>query len=110
MPQSKPTSRSESEPEHGPPDSILRGRCGREFTTLCNRLEGHKGLCSWEGTGDIPIVTRATGRSIPDLTKREHVCEYQQPVRPVDCEAGQAEAALRAARPKSPAEENKDTK
>jgi hypothetical protein len=25
----------------------------------------------------VPMVRRATGRTIPDLTKREHVCEYQ---------------------------------
>lgn len=30
----------------------------------------------------IPWVTRATGRTIPDLTGREHVCKYQDVVRP----------------------------
>jgi len=27
-----------------------------------------------------PMVLRATGRTIPDLTQREHVCEYQSRV------------------------------
>src|SRR5687768_2534018 len=30
-----------------------------------------------EHAGCPPRVARATGREIPDLTKREHVCEYQ---------------------------------
>jgi hypothetical protein len=30
----------------------------------------------------IPFVLRATGRTIPDLTGREHVCEWQSAVRP----------------------------
>lgn len=30
----------------------------------------------------IPMVERATGRTIPDLTKREHVCEWQQSITP----------------------------
>ena len=33
---------------------------------------------------DIPYVKRATGRTIPDLTGREHVCEYQSSVKPED--------------------------
>lgn len=32
----------------------------------------------------VPIVQRATGRAIPDLTKREHVCEYQKQVASAD--------------------------
>ena len=32
----------------------------------------------------IPTVRRATGRTIPDLTKREHVCEYQSAVKSAD--------------------------
>jgi hypothetical protein len=30
----------------------------------------------------IPFVLRPTGRTIPDLTGREHVCEWQSNVRP----------------------------
>ncbi len=30
-----------------------------------------------EGWVSVPTVKRATGRTIPDLTKREHVCEWQ---------------------------------
>lgn len=30
---------------------------------------------------EIPIVERPTGRKIPDLTKREHICEWQSSVR-----------------------------
>jgi hypothetical protein len=30
---------------------------------------------------EIPTAKRATGRTIPDLTKREHVCEYQSNVK-----------------------------
>ncbi len=26
---------------------------------------------------NIPMVLRPTGRTIPDLTKREHICEWQ---------------------------------
>lgn len=26
---------------------------------------------------NIPLIKRATGRTVPDLTGREHVCEYQ---------------------------------
>ena len=29
-------------------------------------------------------MRRATGRTIPDLTKREHVCEYQSAVKSAD--------------------------
>jgi hypothetical protein len=32
------------------------------------------------GCNPIPMVLRSTGRTIPDLTKREHVCEYQAPL------------------------------
>ena len=41
----------------------------------------------------VPMVTRSTGRTIPDLTKREHVCEWQgavefkQPVTAGECGA-----------------------
>lgn len=28
----------------------------------------------------IPMVKRPTGRTIPDLTKREHICEWQSAV------------------------------
>lgn len=33
-------------------------------------------------TEPVPLVKRpATGRTIPDLTKREHVCEWQSEIR-----------------------------
>lgn len=28
----------------------------------------------------IPLVPRATGRAVPDLTKREHICEFQRTI------------------------------
>ncbi len=38
-------------------------------------------------TPDIPMVLRPTGRTIPDLTKREHVCEWQNTIMPKDAPA-----------------------
>lgn len=54
------------------------------------------------GLLNIPTVTRATGRTIPDLTKREHVCEYQgsikpaAPASPLTAEQGKAMRAVLA--------------
>lgn len=28
----------------------------------------------------IPLVPRSTGRAVPDLTKREHICEFQRAI------------------------------
>ncbi len=36
---------------------------------------------------DIPMVLCPTGRTIPDLTKREHVCEWQNTIMPKDAPA-----------------------
>ena len=78
--------------DDGPPDSILRGRCGREFITLCNRAEGHKGQCSWESPrklrgdqfGKPERVTEtqenALGRDIDTLDNLAHALLLPTPV------------------------------
>ena len=54
----------------GPPNSILRGRCGREFTTLCNLPERHTGQCSW-----VPQLTDKPSDKYAVYFASEFICK-----------------------------------
>src|SRR6266700_3596877 len=79
-----------AEPSRGAPDAIAKLRATRtawhedfgvpvsqtyaDFLTAIGECE--------DLLTELQPVKRATGRTIPDLTKREHVYEYQQSVKP----------------------------
>jgi hypothetical protein len=46
---------------------------------------------------DIPMVKRATGRTIPDMTKREHVCEWQNSVSSNQARQSEADSRVMSA-------------
>jgi hypothetical protein len=55
------------------PDTNAAYYCSKECMEKVRKVK--------DGSPEIPLVKRATGRTIPDLTGREHVCEYQSRVR-----------------------------
>ena len=56
--------------DDGPPNSILRGRCGREFTTLCNLPDRHTGQCSW-----VPQLTDKPSEKYAVYFAGEFICK-----------------------------------
>lgn len=67
----------------------------KEFTRLFDRIESLNRQAFTAGLAearkqyqDTPMMKRATGRTIPDLTKREHVCEYQNTMKAEDSTRG----------------------
>ena len=68
--------------EHGSLISRSSAGMGRHFSALFTEAADALAALSAAPPQDseIPMVKRFTGRTIPDLTGREHICEWQQKI------------------------------